>query len=100
MSAITPKPPTVYDLFNGHPERWSKGSFALDHKGIPVSPDSLDAVRWDLLGAIRLLYPRCQKQILHRLGFDNRMWMQALSFNDAPSTTFDMMLAKVKEAGI
>jgi hypothetical protein len=43
---------TLFEFFDGHPERWSQGSIARRKDGSPTSPDCVYAVKWDVEGAI------------------------------------------------
>lgn len=101
MNAINPKPATVFDLFNGHPERWTKGVDARDAAGNEVSPKSEIAACFCVYGAIEFVYgnySRCERASNK---FARLIDCGLVSiWQDDPSTTFDMMLAKVKESGI
>ena len=98
---ITPKPKTVFELFDGHPERWIKEVMFRDEsrRFLHIS-ESHRATCFCVEGAINWVYPK-EKQLAAR----NALRLFILTdvnweFNDDPSTTFEMMLAKVKEAGI
>jgi hypothetical protein len=84
---------------------WTRWAFARDAEGNAVSPESRDACRFCLLGAIRRCYA----------GDHDGMWAamdrlrqvipagdahEISEFNDLPGTTHAAVLAVVQEANI
>lgn len=116
---IEPKPQTVLELFENHPERWTQGVAARDANNGGCETFDGCAVCWCLSAAIELVYApppgklvagnckpfwtaleKVREQIENRYFFAN-----IVDFNDgkrradAP-TTFDEVLAIVREAGV
>ena len=103
------KAKTVYDLFNGHPERWTKKAMARTDKGGECAYNSPKACRWCVLGAIYYIYPTSPTGNLSSLDKGFKMAdklrcvlpiLQITEWADSKSLTFDQMLNKIKEAGI
>ncbi len=100
---ITPKPTTVVELFEGHPERWMKNQM---NNGSIYNPPTC----FCLLGAINFVYNRADNYELNRSVrqklrdiFDwnpHSEYSSYISWQDAPERTFEEVLAKCKELGI
>jgi len=44
-------------------EQWTRGAAAIDRDGYDVSPSSMDAVKWDLTGALQIsFYSESERQ--------------------------------------
>ena len=44
-------------------EQWTRGAAAIDRDGYDVSPSSMDAVKWDLTGALQIsFYSEVERQ--------------------------------------
>lgn len=97
---MTPKPTTVLELFEGHPERWTQCTCARNASGGITGINSDEATRWCLVGAIKLVYGKRFPKPTDILREIIPGEVGITKFNDSPSTTFDMVLEKVKEAGI
>jgi hypothetical protein len=100
----------------GSEVRWTRGSYARDHKGLRVSFDSPDANCYCLVGAVRAtgaqLYPdfdlKAYETIQDVLSTVIRKRGQGgvilcngpviTHFNDDPGTTYSMVLEVVQEA--
>jgi hypothetical protein len=92
---ITPKPKSVVELFEGHPERWIKGAYYgyRDEDGRVHIWQYKNANCWCLDGAIREIHGADLAEELIRK-------IDTVCFNDAPERTFEEVLAKCKELGI
>lgn len=93
---IIPKPKSVVELFEGHPERWHKGASNARHNSngtIDTFVDDENADCWCIVGGINMLMgePRA---------VDMNIKLSLVEFNDAEERTFDEVLAKCKELGI
>lgn len=106
LKNIEPKPQTVQELFEGHPERWCKRAAYQDGEANATHPDA--AVSCCILGAIDWVYGEGEDAPIIRQEMRNRMknvlgmdWSGDIPlFNDNYITDFDKMLEKVKTAGI
>jgi hypothetical protein len=98
---MIPKPKTVLELFEGHPERWTKGAFAKNANGDCRMTCDPEAVCFCLLGGLTLVYG-------YNLGTAEKAEQLQIpkgytgvdDFNDAPGTTFEMVLEVVRKAGV
>lgn len=94
---ITPKPKTVVELFEGHPERWCQIDPAQDINGYPCGPLESQAVCFCIRGAIMFIYGNPYAKVKNLL-IENKISLAA--WNDAPERTFEEVLAKCKELEI
>jgi hypothetical protein len=86
----------VLDLLTD-PAHWTQGTFARNKYGNPVNSAGPTAVCWCLLGAINLCYPDEERgAVCQRLARGEDI----TRFNDAPTTTHQMVLDRVREAAI
>lgn len=84
---------TVLELFEGHPERWTRHAYAMTETGNITNPKSPNAISWCLMGACTLIGVSFTP--LYDLLPDG-----ITNFNDNPNTTFDEVLDLVRKAGI
>lgn len=98
------KPATLLELFEGHPERWTKKQPARTESGRPCHHTSFNAICFCVSGGARFVYGDQADRIIDRIeavfetyGFRHR---SVILFNDDKDTTFDMILGLVKEAGV
>src|SRR5687767_14058754 len=109
----TPKPATVLELFEGHPERWTQcGNMyaTMEDKPIPLeevlaNPDK--PCKCCLFGAYYLVYGELftqtnsfkiwQKVKAH---FNTTSSQVVFDWNDAPDRTFEEVLELVRKLGI
>lgn len=100
---IEPKPKTVLELFEGHPERWIKRGGALDETGDSCWGKFDRAVKFCLYGACKYIYDptyKLEQRPKEITRLYNSINDSVVEWNDAPERTFEEVLAKVKELGI
>lgn len=99
---------TVAELL-ASPERWIKNSWAKDAEGNAMFGNNPKAVCFCLGGAIHRIYgelnpiERSSDFVIDSEAYAklrSLLNINPLSFNDAPETTYEIMYAKVLEAGI
>jgi hypothetical protein len=96
---MTTKPKTVLELFEGHPERWVKGSEARSEYGHMCRPTHKAAVCWCLVGALSFVY---RNEVEHWQAM-RRVFQFVKSirtWNDDSNRTFDELLDLVRRAGV
>lgn len=96
LVAIQPRPKTLVELFEGHPERWNKG-YAYRQNGECSFRE--EATSCCLSGGINIVYfgekhTEAWKNLQKEIGFD------IISFNDSPETSFEDMMAVIKRANV
>lgn len=89
MKPIEPKPKTVVELFEGHPERWIKSRWYND-----------DYTCFCLVGALDFIYPDTESKSVYDRIVKTLPTTSISSWNDAPERTFEEVLEKCKELGI
>lgn len=94
---IAPKPKSVLELFDGHPERWTKYVYNKDANGSPYVSDN-NAVCWCLSGAMIYIYGNNKRWELMEKHETNGF--NFVCFNDNSKTTFEDVLNKVRELNI
>lgn len=86
------------------PKRHTKGHYARNAKNRPVRPESDQAVKWCLVGAISHCYPDDVSSIAGRLRaaleFQGYHKMDVVEWNDDPGTTHQMVLDLAKLADV
>lgn len=109
---LNPKPETVLELFENHPERWIQRAYATNAEGDHVSPNEPKAICWCLVGAIRYIYLYSGNQNyiesqnryhdaqnkIESIVFKKYQMDGLLSFND--SHEFNEVLDVVRKAGV
>lgn len=86
-------------------ERWIKGRFAVNKRGVEVRSENRQAVKFCLIGAIYHVYhynsSECQEAII-KIGnvLASKGFRNIFMFNDAPERTHAEVLAVIKEANI
>lgn len=92
---ISPKPKTVVELFEGHPERWIQNSAYTtdDGKFLPME----ECTRFCIAGAIEFIYGANERS--YNL-VNHSMSNSIFGWNDAPERTFEEVLEKCKKLGI
>lgn len=103
MSESEKKYGSVAELL-ADPARWMKGQTAIDKHGIDIDPKHKEAIRWDLVGAVRKIYggePDCWKK--HRAireagGGIGEGWV--CEWNDDPNRTHEEVVTLLKKAGV
>lgn len=94
------KPATVLELFEGHPERWTQGTFARDRNGCDIDPESTGAATWCLSGAMKLVYEYETREFDDAYSRASKLidGNRCCAFND--EHTFKEVLEIVRQAGI
>lgn len=99
---ITPKPKTVVELFEGHPERWYKSQEEMGG----AWKNAMMTTPCCIFGACQIVYGDFKTELCtnildklqNSLGLNSRS--ELFKWNDAPETTFEEVLAKCKELNI
>lgn len=106
---MTTKPKTVVELFEGHPERWTQGTFSKDAAGNITHISSPHTMCWCLTGAIWFVYDNLEfgnavsrtteaiKKLHH---YHQDTIISLASWQDQPERTFEEVFAVAKEAKI
>lgn len=97
MKTLVSRPKTVVELFENHPERWTKGSMAKNSLGESVSISDERAVCWCLYGAFTYIYAFNSSSNDFCKNFPNGL---VTTWNDDPERTFKEVLNKCKELNI
>jgi hypothetical protein len=91
----------AYEVINT-PDKWCKGTLALDAGGGHVSPKDLSAVQFCIVGALARVYglgtENCKmafRRLRHHLMF-NVGGVGVLTFNDSPETTHAQVVDVLK----
>lgn len=101
---MTTKPKTVVELFEGHPERWTQGTFSRDAAGNVTRVSSPHTMCWCLSGAIWFIYdgPEFSKAVMRvAMVLDNHGCdLGIAAWQDRPEHTFEEVFAVAKQAQI
>lgn len=91
----------VYEFIDS-PEKWTKGVNARDANGREVEQESPNAVCWCTYGAVHKCYTELdgRKDALARLSAVVGTPLLGMDWNDLEETTYDIFIAKVKEADV
>ena len=84
----------ILDWYDGNAARWGRNKFAVDNTGLSVSPKSMLAVRWCIIGAAKRVGCLDADEVRSdfnaacssALGLEHRGFVS--SWNDAPERTF------------
>lgn len=87
-------------------DKWAKHTFAIDKEGCSVRPESPDACKWCMYGAVMNLnrvlnYNKVVSKLMVSIGrlYGNK-WHSPSSFNDDESTTHEMVVTVLKDADL
>lgn len=101
---IEPKPKTVLELLEGHPERLVKNphKIAETESGYEIDPELPNAVRWCLMGAMQFVYGDQWGQAYTK--FHQQLEVDPIygctGFLDRNRDNFPAIIAAVRAAGI
>lgn len=90
----------VKELFDGNPDRWTQGSYAIDKEGNKVPYDSEKARAWCLDGAISKCYGELSEEYWDIYTRINNKVDGYISWNDNPYRKFEEVKALVEELDI
>lgn len=79
----------VIELFEGHPERWTKDAYARTENGNVIGPREDNAVSWCLLGAFDKFGDQSTTNDITYLLSRLVRAKGSVDFNDDPNTTFE-----------
>jgi hypothetical protein len=81
------------------PKKWTKGSLAKDKKDIPISPLSIEACSFCVLGAVKKCYPENFTDVWDIMveHFQTKLRTYPATFNDDKETTHQMVLNELEE---
>ena len=100
---FNPKLMTVQSLLAEGPEKWTKGAKYRDASGVPIEISDAGEptpASFDLIGAIDYVYHSLEDNQAARIRVGMLLKTSLARWNDAPSTSYEDVMALVRKANI